>query len=260
MKYTPFSLFVKQALTYPLTSPFLPDPAVVVKDTSYANGALLGTYEDAPVPPVPYPASQVFLDMGDGTVCDPSTRLMWVKNPQKMLVGASVIADNQITNTLGDWTTTTDYFIGDCVKNTGNNLIYACAVDNYSGSTSMDDDIANNPTWWRELVFRIDANNMQAQAPMSQADAIVNCTDLDYAGYSDWRLPTIQELHTLAFPVQQNPAIDAIFQSFTLPLQYWSLTDYVPTGGWAWYYHFQYGDVLSADKNNGYLVRPVRSY
>lgn len=43
-----FNLFVRQALLYPLTSPFLPAVADVKKDVSYANGSLLGTYEVAP--------------------------------------------------------------------------------------------------------------------------------------------------------------------------------------------------------------------
>lgn len=44
-KYTPFSLFVRQAQLYPLSSPFLPVPAKVEKDHSYANGSLVGTLE-----------------------------------------------------------------------------------------------------------------------------------------------------------------------------------------------------------------------
>lgn len=40
-----FNLFVRQALLYPLASPFLPAVADVKKDVSYANGALIGTLE-----------------------------------------------------------------------------------------------------------------------------------------------------------------------------------------------------------------------
>jgi len=49
MRYTPFSLFVKQALQYPLASPFLPAEADVKSAVSYANGKLTGSY--APVGP-----------------------------------------------------------------------------------------------------------------------------------------------------------------------------------------------------------------
>jgi len=48
-KQSPFSLFIRQALLYPLASPFLPAVAYVKKDVSYANGALVGTLEAGPV-------------------------------------------------------------------------------------------------------------------------------------------------------------------------------------------------------------------
>jgi hypothetical protein len=44
-KYTPFSLFIRQALLYPLASPFLPAEADVKLDVSYANGQKTGTYD-----------------------------------------------------------------------------------------------------------------------------------------------------------------------------------------------------------------------
>lgn len=44
-----FNLFVRQALLYPLTSPFLPAPADVKKDVSYANNALVGELEGGAV-------------------------------------------------------------------------------------------------------------------------------------------------------------------------------------------------------------------
>jgi len=48
-KFTPFNLFIRQALLYPLTSPFLPAVGDVKLATSYAAGQKIGTYD--PVPP-----------------------------------------------------------------------------------------------------------------------------------------------------------------------------------------------------------------
>ena len=42
-RQTPFSLFVRQALMYPLTSPFLPAEDKVLKDFSYGAGKKIGT-------------------------------------------------------------------------------------------------------------------------------------------------------------------------------------------------------------------------
>jgi len=49
-KYTPFSLFIRQALLYPLTSPFLPAEADVKFGVSYANGKLTGQFYQTPPP------------------------------------------------------------------------------------------------------------------------------------------------------------------------------------------------------------------
>ncbi|HNT35643.1 MAG TPA: DUF1566 domain-containing protein, partial [bacterium] len=43
------------------------------------------------------------------------------------------------------------------------------------------------------------------------SDAITACENLVYAGYSDWRLPTVQELSTLVDAGRFNPAIDPVF-------------------------------------------------
>ena len=57
-KYTPFSLFIRQALLYPLASPFLPAEADVKLAVSYANGKLTGSYTPVGPPlifqPEPY--------------------------------------------------------------------------------------------------------------------------------------------------------------------------------------------------------------
>jgi hypothetical protein len=91
-KYTPFSLFIRQCLNYPLESPFLPPPEKVSKDFSYANGSLLGTL------PGRYPKDQHFIDNEDGTTTDESTGLMWVNdltsvgcnNGEKLTLAAAI--------------------------------------------------------------------------------------------------------------------------------------------------------------------------
>ncbi len=57
-----------------------------------------------------------YVDNGDGTISDRSTNLMWVKEPAKIIPGASVIASNQIQRARSDWASSTEYLIGDLVK------------------------------------------------------------------------------------------------------------------------------------------------
>lgn len=77
--------------------------------TSYKTGDD-GTYQAGSK------ANPRFVDNGDGTISDRVTRLMWVKEPQKIIPGASVRADNQMQSAKGDWATSTAYAIGDVVR------------------------------------------------------------------------------------------------------------------------------------------------
>ena len=100
-KYTPYQLYMRQALLYPLTSPFLPPIAKVEKDFSYANGKLVGTLPAAPplgLPRsgqstsyvdyddgyyeagLPVGAGTRFIDNLDNTISDITFSLMWIAN------------------------------------------------------------------------------------------------------------------------------------------------------------------------------------
>lgn len=100
-KFLPLNLFIRQALLYPLDAPFLPPVDKVEKDHEYAAGRLIGTLEAAPPQGIPktgqtdsyrtgddgdlqigYPLTGPrFTDMGDGTIKDNATGLMWIKDP-----------------------------------------------------------------------------------------------------------------------------------------------------------------------------------
>lgn len=97
---TPFNLFIRQCLLYPLTSPFLPPENKVEDGYSYAAGTKTGTLEAGAAGGLPktgqiieyragddgtykkgYPLSGVrFVDNGDGTITDNATGLMWAKD------------------------------------------------------------------------------------------------------------------------------------------------------------------------------------
>jgi len=90
------------------------------------------------------------------------------------------------------------------------------------------------------------------------AEAVSYCNDLSYAGYSDWRLPTPQELLTIVDNSRYNPAIDTNYFPDTQSYYFWSSSTYVGDTDIAWRVGFGYGDVYGYDKTSSYYVRCVR--
>jgi hypothetical protein len=86
--------------------------------------------------------------------------------------------------------------------------------------------------------------------------AMSRCHDLTLAGYSDWRLPTIQELGSIIDYGRQDPAINPAFKA--VADNYWSVTTTASFPVFAWDVNFDNGDVFNVNKNNLGYVRAVR--
>lgn len=63
-------------------------------------------------------------------------------------------------------------------------------------------------------------------------DALSYCDDLTYAGYSDWRLPTPQELLTIIDNSRYDPAIDTTYFPDTPSETFWSSSTVETNGVW----------------------------
>ena len=100
----------------------------------------------------------------------------------------------------------------------------------------------------------------QATAPNTYDwyKAISYCESLSFAGYTDWRLPTIDEIKSL-LDTRWLPTIDHSYFPDTAASWYWSSTTSAYYTPYAWYVNFSDGDVYGNDKNGSNYVRAVRS-
>ena len=109
------------------------------------------------------------------------------------------------------------------------------------------------------------AKNANAEGLITWAAALTYCNDLvlPASGYTDWRLPNINELYSLVDPTQSSPALPAGYSGYFTNVQstyYWSSTTYESYPYYAWYVSMGNGYVHYHGKDyNRYCAWPVRS-
>lgn len=89
--------------------------------------------------------------------------------------------------------------------------------------------------------------------------AISSCEALNYAGYTDWRLPNVRELVSIVDYGVASPSINSnFFPDTPVSGMYWTATTYVPDTTKAWYVLFNAGSLGGVSKTGSNYVRCVR--
>ena len=129
----------------------------------------------------------------------------------------------------------------------------------WSGTRFTDNDdgtITDNATG---LMWVANPTTAGVGSQYNWSTALSNCEGLEYAGYSDWRLPNILEIVSIVdYGDATAPVIDETY--FTCQSDYyWSSTTNADFTDYAWYVNFYKGFVNFVIKVNfSYYVRPVR--
>ena len=105
---------------------------------------------------------------------------------------------------------------------------------------------------------------------MAYDEAIHYCENLNFAGFDDWRLPTIKELLSITDHGMDSPTINKAFQNIAYKMSdrgekiygwYWSSTKDADGSSAAWAVAFWFGaSNLYGISNNRDFVRCVRQY
>jgi hypothetical protein len=95
----------------------------------------------------------------------------------------------------------------------------------------------------------------------SWSEAISYCKNLNYGGYSDWRLPTIEELYSITDQRKSSaPFVNSEFNNIKSGFSdwYWSSTEYNGNKSYSWKLNFYNGYDNYYNRSNSSCVRCLR--
>lgn len=106
---------------------------------------------------------------------------------------------------------------------------------------------------WRRCAEGMSGDACQAGSPVAKTwiEALNTAQASTFAGYTDWRVPNVKELHSLVENRCMRPAVNTeVFPRFTASY-FWTSTPHAAYSDRAWYVGFEYGSDNHAYTNGG---------
>lgn len=128
-------------------------------------------------------------------------------------------------------------------------------IDNDDGTIT---DIATGLMWTKRISdLGLLWWALGAPTKMGWLTALGMCNSLNYAGYTDWRLPNVTEMHSILDFSIFSPAVNPIFENI-MNANYWTSTTSPIFSTWAYTVNLNAGAVGGGDKGTAWYPRPVR--
>lgn len=114
---------------------------------------------------------------------------------------------------------------------------------------------------WRRCAEGMSGDACQTGSPTAKTwlDALTTAQASTFAGYTDWRVPNVKELHSLVENRCMRPAINTeVFPRFAASY-FWTSTPHAAFKERAWYVGFEYGSDNHGGTNGG-LPKSTSAY
>ncbi|MDX1960647.1 MAG: DUF1566 domain-containing protein [Leptospiraceae bacterium] len=171
---------------------------------------------------------QSFTDNGDQTIRDNNTGLIWMKCTMSNVSGVPQSGAGCATGTVGTYA--------------------FCSTSNNNCNGGVSTVNLQPPAW-------IGGSTSSLWTACDNANTTPSG---GFAGRTNWRVPTRDELFTLVDNSRINPVINITYFPNTQSNNYWSSTTYAPLTISAWVVNFNGGGLIDSNKtNNIFYVRCV---